>query len=477
MARISQLVSQSIRRNKRDFVFSSIGIVVGIGTLLFFTALGAGIKQVVLERVFVIGQLEVEKPSVGVGSLFGNDGPVLNDRVVDRLKKIDGVDGVYPKMKLTFPTSARGGAALIGKDIWAELIADGIPPELVSEEIEAEGVMQFKDWEAQPCDAGCPSGYECGTEGLCVGSACTTDDDCGERVYCTEEKVCEIPIPVLISPNLLEIYNGSVHTAMRGASGGMSKLPKLSAEGLIGLEFTGVFGKSYLGRSKKGKAVEKRMRLVGFSYKAMNLGATMPIGYVSRLNHRFRGEDASKEYHSILVDTVSNDRVAEVVEEIRKTGFVLSDKYESAQRAGLLILLMTLVFNLISLIILAIAAVNIMHTFLMIVLERRRELALMRAVGATRSDIRALVFAEATVLGLVGGAAGATLGYLMTLVVDAVFHRYVMDFPFKPDSLFVFQPWMFAAAIGVSVLFCLLGAAVPAVRASRIDPAAALSGN
>ena len=62
-----RLVLQSIRRNKRDFVFSSIGIVIGISTLLFFTALGAGIKSTVLERVFVVRQLEVEKPSYEMG--------------------------------------------------------------------------------------------------------------------------------------------------------------------------------------------------------------------------------------------------------------------------------------------------------------------------------------------------------------------------------------------------------------------------
>ena len=64
--RLIQLVLQSIRRNRRDFVLSSIGIVIGIGTLLFFTALGAGVQTTVLEDVFVVRQLEVVKPSYDV---------------------------------------------------------------------------------------------------------------------------------------------------------------------------------------------------------------------------------------------------------------------------------------------------------------------------------------------------------------------------------------------------------------------------
>ena len=109
--RLLGLVSQSIRRNKRDFIFSSIGIIIGIGTLMFFTALGAGIKSAVLEKVFVIQQLEVVKPNYNVGG-FGADlfnSKTLDDRTVEQLSNVEGVRAVFPKMKLTFPASAKGG--------------------------------------------------------------------------------------------------------------------------------------------------------------------------------------------------------------------------------------------------------------------------------------------------------------------------------------------------------------------------------
>lgn len=475
-----ELVLQSLRRNRRDFVFSSIGIVIGIGTLLFFTSLGTGIKTTVLERVFVVRQLEVVKPSYEVGilkseGLFG--GKSLNDDTVERLRRIENVAGVYPKMKLMFPTSARGGESILGQDIWAELIADGIPPELVGE---LSGNLAFRDWENVSCsdDAACPEGFAC-AEGTCTGKACAADVDvCARPAYChDEEKVCMMPIPVVVSPQLLEIYNGSIHTALGGATGGLSKLPQLSEKAVIGLGFDAVFGSSYLGKATKGKKIRRRAQLVGFSDKAIALGATMPIGYVKRLNAHFRGEEAASEYHSILVDTVSNDAVPAVAQQITEVmGFALSDKYENAQRAGLLILLVTLVFNLISLIILAIAAVNIMHTFLMIILERRRELALMRAVGATRGAIRALVLGEATVLGVVGGSLGVVGGWVATKLVDVFFATQVADFPFKPETLFDMAPWMIGMCVGVAVTFCWIGALLPAFRASRIDPAAALAG-
>src|SRR5690554_6235340 len=113
----------------------------------------------------------------------------------------------------------------------------------------------------------------------------------------------------------------------------------------------------------------------------------MPIEYVQRLNQEFGAEKTSGDYHSIVLQTVSNESVPRVARNIKEMGFTLSSNFEGAQRAGLLILLLTLVFNLIGLIILGISAVNIMYTFMMAVLERRAEFGLMRALGATCADI------------------------------------------------------------------------------------------
>ena len=485
LSKLSRLVLQSIRRNRRDFLLSSIGIVVGISTLLFFTALGAGIKQVVLERIFVVRQLEVVKKTYDVAGLkteglFG--GKKLDDATVARLRKIDGVAEVYPKMKLTFPASVRGGEQMLGRNMVAELIADGIPPSLIDEKF--RGKLAFRDWGAQiECsdDSGCPDGHSC-TEGVCSADSCSKPFEdstvCPGKSYCYEpEGQCRMPIPVIVSPKMLELYNGSFQTAMGGARGGLSELPKLSEKMLVGFQFEGVFGRSFLGQAKRGRSKAYRMELVGFSTKAIDLGLTMPIGYVERLNERFGDKGSTGEYHSIVVQTASNDAVPKVAQSIESMGLALSDEYEDAQRAGLVIMLLTLVFNFISLIILVISAVNIMHTFLMVILERRRELGLMRAVGATRGDIRALVVSEATILGVFGGLVGIGAGWAAIAVVDHLFATQVGNFPFKPDSLFIIEGWMLVASVGVAVLFCLLGSLLPAFQASHVDPARTLSGH
>ncbi len=500
-----RLVAQNLKRNKKNFVFSSFGIVVGISTFVFFMALGEGIKTVVLEKIFVINQIEIVPRTYDVGAfkteggLFG--GPKLDDRAVAELGELEGVSGVYPKMRLTFPSRVWGGKELLGRDFFAELIADGIPSELVSKELSQKD--KFRDWEAEAVtcasDADCPDGRLCTGSGeggakVCEKIECkppelnrrgrpVSDGDCPGKSYCAVDTArCETPIPVVANPRLLEVYNGSVHTAMRGTKGALSKMPRLSEDALAGVSFYGTMGRSYLGEAAQGKAITRKFELVGFSDKAIGIGATMPIGYVKRFNERFKGDKAGGQYHSILVETSANDVVASVAQYATdEMGFALDDNYKDAQRAGLVITIITLIFSLISVIIIIIAAVNIMHTFLMVIVERRREIGVMRAVGATRGAIAALILMEAAVVGLIGGSAGCVLGGAFALGIDKIFADGIMgfkvpDFPFKPETLFAWEPWFLVVGVLGAVLFCLMGALVPALRAARMDPAEALMG-
>jgi ABC-type lipoprotein release transport system permease subunit len=484
VSKLIRLVLQSIRRNRRDFALSSIGIVVGISTLFLFTALGSGIKSVVLEEIFTVRQLEVVPQSYDVGAFKSGGfmgGPKLDDRTVERLRNVEGVAAAYPKMKLTFPSSARGGERFVGQNLILELVADGIPPTMVDDQL--DGSVEFRDWGGEiSCgsNSDCPAGHQC-TDGTCRGDSCNPrqKDACPDPTYCQHDtRRCAMPIPVIVSPRLLEIYNGSLHTSLSGAKGAISNMPKLSKEALLGFEVEAIFGRSYLGQSKQGDPMRRRLRLVGFSERAIDMGATMPIGYVERLNRQFRGEDAAHNYHSIVVETRANKDVSAVAETITDDmGLTLSDDYERAQRAGLLVTIVTLVFNLVALVILAISAINIMHTFLMIVLERRREIGLMRALGATKGGIRLTILGESTILGLVGGVAGLVVGWGLIEGIDYLFRTQIGTFPFKPDSLFAIHPWMALAALGVALVFCWLGALLPAWRASGIDPAEALTGH
>ncbi|HHH30688.1 MAG TPA: ABC transporter permease, partial [Polyangiaceae bacterium] len=107
--------------------------------------------------------------------------------------------------------------------------------------------------------------------------------------------------------------------------------------------------------------------------------------------------------------------------------------------------------------------------------DRRREIALYRALGASARDMFVWLIGLAACVGVVGGAVGALLAWLMSLGADYLAATKLPDFPFKPESFFAFSPALIAGALGFAALFALLGAVGPARRAGKVDPAAALS--
>ncbi|MFD5088552.1 ABC transporter permease [Kitasatospora sp. NPDC058406] len=115
----------------------------------------------------------------------------------------------------------------------------------------------------------------------------------------------------------------------------------------------------------------------------------------------------------------------------------------------------------------------IANTFTMLVAQRTRELALLRAVGASRKQITRSVLAEALLVGLT-----ASLGGLVVGIGIATGLRALLNGPFEanlPDGPLVIGPSTVLGSVGVGVAVTLLAAWLPARRASRIAPVAAMS--
>ena len=165
--------------------------------------------------------------------------------------------------------SGWGGRKFLGRDVWFELIADGVDPSLVAAEL--PDPTAFADPEApRACQAAaeCGDGATC-EGGHCIGAPCTpgaSDDDfvastCTGETYCAKDTGrCERPVPVIASTALLELYNGSLATAFASTA---RKLPRLSPAALIGFQVNVTFGQSMLGQSQQGKPFTRRIKQIG----------------------------------------------------------------------------------------------------------------------------------------------------------------------------------------------------------------------
>ncbi|MGL5850835.1 MAG: ABC transporter permease [Phycicoccus sp.] len=117
----------------------------------------------------------------------------------------------------------------------------------------------------------------------------------------------------------------------------------------------------------------------------------------------------------------------------------------------------------------AIALVGIGNTLGLSVLERRREIALLRALGLTRRQLRATLAVESVLLSVVATVLGGTIGVTFAWVALEALVRPVLDAPL------VLPPGQLAAVVVVAGLAGLLASVLPARRASRVAPAAGLA--
>ncbi|GAB3773088.1 putative ABC transport system permease protein [Nocardioides ginsengisegetis] len=120
---------------------------------------------------------------------------------------------------------------------------------------------------------------------------------------------------------------------------------------------------------------------------------------------------------------------------------------------------------------LVVGAFLIVNTFSMLVAQRSRELALLRALGASKRQVTWSVQLEAFVLGAVGSTLGLGLGVLLAMGIRAFFARYGLDLSGQP---LIFAPRTVVAAYAVGVLVTMAAAWLPARRTSRIAPVQAL---
>jgi putative ABC transport system permease protein len=123
---------------------------------------------------------------------------------------------------------------------------------------------------------------------------------------------------------------------------------------------------------------------------------------------------------------------------------------------------------------LAVASIGIVNTLVMAILERRREIGIMKAIGASDSDVKKLFFAEAGAMGILGGIVGVALGWAIGQVINLGTNIYLKHQSLPPEHFWSVPLWLVGAAILFAFLVSLTAGLYPAGRAARLDPVQAL---
>ncbi|RQO32581.1 hypothetical protein DBR32_03010 [Taibaiella sp. KBW10] len=233
---------------------------------------------------------------------------------------------------------------------------------------------------------------------------------------------------------------------------------------------------------------ETRVKIVGILKEEQFAGPTLreeiilPINTAKRLpslgfdkvSDLINNKNKGNQYTSIYVKTKSMDdlnQLKKFLDHQKINYFAIDDGLAEMKKA---FLILDSVLGIIGLISLLVAGFGIVNTMLMSIMERTREIGIMKAVGGKNKDIRMIFFFEAGFIGLVGAFGGIALGYGLTRVANLIVNNQYLKNADEFVDLFSFPWWLIGGSVLFSIIISLLAGLYPAIRASSIHPIDAL---
>ena len=177
-----------------------------------------------------------------------------------------------------------------------------------------------------------------------------------------------------------------------------------------------------------------------------------------------------------LAEGVTLDRGETALRGALGPGFTIEPPSGRGQQFESLLGVYTFAVNVSSMFALFIGMFIIYNSFAIAVTQRRPEIGILRALGATRGQVRALFLCESAIAGLVGSAAGAAVGLAFSRSLSTLTAGMM-------ESMFgvaqnvqdvVIEPWFLAAAIAMGIATSMVAALIPARNAARVEPIQAL---
>ncbi|HOJ00904.1 MAG TPA: ABC transporter permease [Anaerolineaceae bacterium] len=192
-----------------------------------------------------------------------------------------------------------------------------------------------------------------------------------------------------------------------------------------------------------------------------------------RVNHSTDG------YSSLTVRVDDSDNVLAVADEITAMGYQTQTAQSFLENVNSLFSSLQLVFGGVGGITLLVAALGIANTMTMAILERTKEIGLLKALGATNKDILGLFIGEAAGIGLIGGMGGLVISMLLGSVINAVGGSYLTEQATASGTTvttsILYMPFYLPLfALAFSTIMGSLSGLFPAMKAQSLPPVIAL---
>jgi ABC-type transport system, involved in lipoprotein release, permease component len=207
----------------------------------------------------------------------------------------------------------------------------------------------------------------------------------------------------------------------------------------------------------------------------------MRLDDVTAYNEWSRGTriNRNKEgYSQLLVKAADTKSVLDIADAINKMGFQAVTPQSTVQSINSFFMVLQVIFGGVGAIALLVAAIGIANTMTMAILERTKEIGLMKAIGAKNKDIMSIFLGEAAGIGLIGGLGGVILGWgssaLLNVVALSYFASQASSGGSMPTMATSTPFWLPLFALAFSTVIGLLSGLYPALRAATLVPVTAL---
>ena len=207
----------------------------------------------------------------------------------------------------------------------------------------------------------------------------------------------------------------------------------------------------------------------------MPVAETLRAAQINDLRDVLRDSSSDKPTYASLTVRVKSPSFVDATEaKIKALGFGAFSLLDASKSLRIFFSVFDLLLGIFGSLALAVATIGIINTLVMAILERRREIGVLKALGAADSDVKELFFVEAGVMGLAGGVLGVFFGWLIGQALTLGTNIYLKRQDLPGVEISAVPWWLIAGAIGFAVLVSLIAGLYPASRAAKLNPVDAL---
>ncbi|HUT86501.1 MAG TPA: ABC transporter permease [Candidatus Heimdallarchaeota archaeon] len=259
---------------------------------------------------------------------------------------------------------------------------------------------------------------------------------------------------------------GDLHVVILGAQAAIDM--GVSVGGTVSIEFTDFEVIGILSDTEEE---------AGLTFPTLNTGLFTPITTVESI---FGGEEEVSQVFVEVAEDADAEDVADVVETIfdqQGTPVITITAAEMTKSIQSIISGIQLVLSAIAAISLLVGAIGVMNTMYMSVLERTREIGIMKAIGAKDRQVLSLFLIESSLIGFIGGSLGVLLGVALSGAAGGLLGGMMaMGGDGGQGMTFAasFSPVLIIAALLLSLILGAVAGAIPAYRGSKLQPVKAL---